>query len=140
MTAAPLIAEHGDRTGCDTNDAHHNMKAYDGNEGRVNRGHRNTEYNGCVARHADSASVCRVHVGGHRRLKQTRYGENAFEPFRNCARVDLTEDSRGCFYRHHARPLGVAIGPYAPNVYSIPELADPSDHMAHLTASSSRWQ
>lgn len=27
---------------------------------------------------------------------------------------------------------GLLFGPYAANVYSIPELADPSDHLAHL--------
>jgi hypothetical protein len=28
----------------------------------------------------------------HCRLKQTSYGKNAFEAFRNCARVDFIED------------------------------------------------
>jgi hypothetical protein len=67
------------------------MKTRHGNEDRVNRGHRNTKHDGSVARHGDSADFFRTSVGRHRRLEETRYGENAFEAFRNCARVDLIE-------------------------------------------------
>jgi len=33
----------------------------------------------------------------------------------------------------HARPLRLAVRSYAAKRYNMPELADPSDHFAHLT-------
>src|SRR5215475_2891300 len=57
MTAAPFVAEHGDRASRDATDAYQDMKAHHANEDRVNRGHRDTEHDSRVIRHRDALPV-----------------------------------------------------------------------------------
>src|SRR5689334_22369344 len=54
MTPSALATEHGNCAGHDAGDAHHDVKAHDGEEAGVDRWHRHAEHDGCLIGHESS--------------------------------------------------------------------------------------
>jgi len=71
MTPSALGAEHCTRAGDDADDAHQNMKAHHSDENRVSRGHGNTEYDGCLVRHAIACTPSAVAKPGSSKRRLT---------------------------------------------------------------------